>query len=90
MALSQPLLRLDDQLEKSKNIRKSGPVKLIAAGGFLRNQKKIKEKFQHAVRRANKKYGYDEDWINYHVEVFAVRDVRKRLCRDSIEQNVVL
>ncbi|EAS32715.2 uncharacterized protein CIMG_03739 [Coccidioides immitis RS] len=89
----QALTYLDEEIGKSKNLRKAVPIKLVAVGGFccpLENLTKIEDKLGRAIKNVADKKGYDEGWVNDKVRLFAVGDSAQPLFRDSVAQNVVL
>ncbi|OAG41608.1 hypothetical protein AYO21_04072 [Fonsecaea monophora] len=56
----------------------------------IENLGKIKEKLQKAIRTVADKRKISEEWINAHMEVFAVGGTKMRLFQESIEQQVIL
>ncbi|KMU85165.1 hypothetical protein CIHG_02947 [Coccidioides immitis H538.4] len=91
----------DEEIGKSKNLRKAVPIKLVAVGAStedldymidpaLENLTKIEDKLGRAIKNVADKKGYDEGWVNDKVRLFAVGDSAQPLFRDSVAQNVVL
>ncbi|KAI1989907.1 hypothetical protein LOZ53_003473 [Ophidiomyces ophidiicola] len=56
----------------------------------LENLGKVKEKLSRAIKTVAKRKGYDDDWVNDKVQVFALGDSAQPLFRDSMAQNIVL
>jgi hypothetical protein len=56
----------------------------------IENQGKIREKLQKAMLAVAKKRDMDGEWINTRMEIFAVRETKTQLFRDSVEQQMVL
>jgi hypothetical protein len=106
------LTYLDEDIGKSKNLRKIVPIKLIAVGGFvavtyfqnraitedldymidptIENRPKIEQKLARAITNVGREKGYDRNWVNDRVTMFAVGDTAQSLFRDSVAQNIIL
>lgn len=56
----------------------------------IENLGKIKEKLQKAILTVARKHKINHEWINAHMELFAVGGTKAQLFRESIDQKVVL